>query len=121
MAPTRSFRYINSLQREYSEKKCVTSVEFAVGRYSMLFQSLEFKATVSERKAVQVVEHCLSKVMTKEYYDILYKDGDLFLGGDPWEEAKKDMEIKGDALSSAIFIEQIVIDKNGNMEIICVS
>nr|QBK93973.1 MAG: hypothetical protein LCPAC406_02870 [Pithovirus LCPAC406] len=31
------------------------------------------------------------------------------------------MKIKGDALEGALFIEQITIDKDGNMKISCVS
>ena len=99
IAPTRKFHYVNGLQREYSEKKCVTRVEFSIDRYNKLFQTIEFKDLVSERKAVEVVEN---------YF---------FCGGEYREDAEKNMKIK----EGVLFIEQITIDKDGNMKISCVS
>ncbi len=110
MASIRKFHYANSLEGEFFEEKCVSNVKFAIDRHHIFFQEIEFKVLVSKRKAVEVIECFLSKPMTKDYYDVLFEEGE------PWEKAKKTMKIKGDALGDAMFIEQITIDENGNME-----
>ena len=121
MALIRRSQYRNSLDRKYDEKRCITNVEFAIGRYNNLYQFIEFNVLVSEKEAVEFVEKYLSEPMIKPYYDMLYEKGDLFYENNPWEKAKEVMKIRGDALGNSIFIKDITIYKGSNMEISCSS
>ncbi len=114
------FSYENGLGRDYNQDKCINSVEFAVGRHYLCFQTIEFTSAVGEEAAVGAVEKFLSKPMTKERYNALLEAGDLLGGGDPWREARKYVTIRGDALGSCTFIEVIVIEE-GHMSFACAS
>ena len=104
----KSFKYINSLDREYDdEKKNIKSITYAISRYGLYEHTLTFPVLMTELEAVKSVELWLSEQTTETYLAELVDEFP------DWE-----CDIKGDALSDAIYIEGIN-NLSGNAVIIC--
>jgi hypothetical protein len=106
------FRYINSLDREYSINPCIiNSVTFDISRYGKYTHTLEFVNRISEREAIERVEEYLSVPLTEKYYT---KIADNLFHEYPWKKAKKIFKCRGDCLTDCKFLEETKI-VNGNM------
>lgn len=103
------FRFVNSLDREYSDEIYIRVLKFPVARYHEEFSeyNADGQPDQTEREIIEGIEEYLNTPINKAHYDKVSYD--TAFHGVPYSEALKEgIEVYGDLLGGLVFIEEIV-------------
>lgn len=107
-----NFLYINSFDRKYDNtKQKIRLVTFPISRYNKYDHTITFDKARTEKAAIHVAEQFLSEPLTKEYYNKIKSDT---FHQYSWKDAQKFFQCKGDVLTDLRFLENVMLDENGN-------
>jgi hypothetical protein len=103
--PNLSFRFTNSLDRDYLHDDCnVVAVQFCIDRYGQHTKQLRFAEAKTEHDAIRAVEWYLSEAITPEYFAAI--EDDLFPG-----TTLDELQTRGDCLGNCTFLESATLNE----------
>jgi hypothetical protein len=102
------FQFENSLGRPYDDVTSnIAAVTFDISRYGKYRHTIPFPRDTTEEEAVRAAERFLSQPLTRDYYEAIQDDTfHQYL----WEVARHGFTSRGDALTDAKYLEQLVLD-----------